>query len=138
MAEDEQNTRTVSIKRTEEGRFRMSVPEFQAELLKNEAEKLGMSRSAALRMWLALGREVHNQADPRDVLPGLTNGESQSDDSIKNFILSNLPTESENPISIDEAEERLNKRIRRKLREMAYGDGEVELTDNEEVFVRDE
>lgn len=138
MVEDEQNTRTVSIKRTEEGRFRMSVPEFQAELLKDEADKLGMSRSAALRMWLALGREVHNQADPRNVLPGLINGESQSDDSIKNFILSNLPSESEDPISIDEAEERLNKRIRRKLREMAYGDGEVELTDDEEVFVRNE
>lgn len=138
MTEDGQNTRAISIKRTEEGRFRMSVPEFQAELLKDEADKLGMSRSAALRMWLALGREVHNQADPRDVMPGLPKQKSQPDDSIKSFILSNLPAEDEDSITIDKAEERLNKIIRRKLREMAYGEGGVELTDDEEVFVKDE
>lgn len=98
----------VSVQ-TEDGRIGFSTTGFHKENLKEEADKMGLSLSAACRYWISSGLRLHDELDPRngDFEPTTT----EESDALTSFIVSSIPEGEDNAEHMDEIIEQLQDEI---------------------------
>lgn len=76
----------------------MTIPQNQLGIWDEEAEKMGLNRSAAIRLWAAAGRRFLDQHDPDKIL-------DNEADPLKAAVRRHVPKGEENAVSIDAIKE---------------------------------
>lgn len=94
---------------TEDDSIGISTTAFHKDVLKEQADKMGLSLSAACRYWISTGMKLHSELDPRE--GELSSPEPSSDAPLGRLIESEIPSGEENAEEMDEIIERLQKQV---------------------------
>lgn len=108
---------------TEEGQVGFSTTGFHKEVLEEEADKLGISLSAACRYWISTGIKLHGELDPRDGNFEPTAAEAA--DPLAELVISSVPQGEENAQHMDEIIENLQKEIEDKFLDVVEEQNEI-------------
>lgn len=104
MSDPEKNT-TIGIEHRGDQNLTVTVPNNMEEIIAEDAEKLGMSKSAACRYWIQIGRKLGPIYDPRE-----ENDEEDRKQSPSAFH-EYLPDDPDEAITLDEYVDKIEEYI---------------------------
>jgi hypothetical protein len=107
---------------TEDGKFGFSTTEFHKEELEEEADEMGVSLSQACRHWIAVGRKLNTELDPRDEV---INHES-NDEPLEDLVYHSIPEDEENAEDIDELIDKIQQKIDDEILDIVQDDPRIQ------------
>jgi hypothetical protein len=102
MSDKEENT-TIGIDHRGGQNLTVTIPNNLEEIIAEDAEELGMSKSAACRYWIQIGRKLGPIYDPRE-----DDGDTSQRQQPSPFH-EHLPDDPDEAITLDEYVDRLEK-----------------------------
>jgi hypothetical protein len=94
---------------TEDGKMGFSTTEFHKQQLKEKADEMNMSLSAACRYWISAGVKLHTELDPRE--NEIAEPEHSEDDPLGMLIEQEIPTGGENSEDMEAVIQRIQEEV---------------------------
>lgn len=117
-------------------RLRATITEDHVEYIDKEANKRGISRAALIRLWLAAGERAE-----RNVIPEISDDQSSTErphagntDPVKQLFYDNLPSDSDDAISLEELKSRMKDSIEERTMELFREVEDIEMEDGGKIY----